>query len=422
MRSTRLAPLLAMVHLLDSNTGQSEEQDLMHERSQARGGNPVALTATIFGLSLAVSILAARTIAAQSPQPAPASDRKTAAQAYKNIQVLKDIPADQLIPSMQFISASLGVECDFCHVAREFDKDDKKPKQTARKMMQMMFAINQNSFDGEREVSCNTCHRGSPAPTAIPAIQTEGPKVEQAGVGHDHEHEMDTAALPSGDPVLARFIQAIGGEAASNRIVTRVEKGAAQIPGGNQVPIDIYTKSPNQRASVMHMPGGESTTAFNGTDGWISFPGRPIREMSASDRLAAKLDAEVFYPTHLRQEFSDLKLQGKPEKVGNREADVLLGLAKDQPPVKLYFDKDSGLLLRMVHYSATPLGLNPTQLDFADYRPVDGVKTPFRWTIARPSGSFTIQAEQVQQNVPIDDVRFVKPPTSPSSAQGSPAH
>ncbi len=394
----------------------------MQRRSEAREGIPMALTATILGMALAVSILGGRTIAAQSPQPAAASDHKTAAQAYKNIQVLKDIPADQLIPSMQFISASLGVECDFCHVEREFEKDDKKPKQTARKMMQMMFAINQNNFDGEREVTCNTCHRGSPAPTAIPAIQTEGPKAEQAGLGHDHEHEMNTAALPSGDPVLARFIQAIGGEAAGNRILTRVEKGAAQVPGGNQVPIDIYTKSPNQRVSVMHMPGGESTTAYNGQDGWISFPGRPIREMSASDRLAARLDAEVFYPTHLRQEFSELKLQEKTEKVGGHDANVVLGLTKDQPPVKLYFDKDSGLLLRMVHYSATALGLNPTQLDFADYRPLDGVKTPFRWTIARPSGSFTIQAERVQQNVPIDDVRFVKPPASSSSVPGSPAH
>ena len=60
---------------------------------------------------------------------------KTTDQAFKNIQILKGIPADQLIPTMQFISASLGVECEYCHVEGAFDKDDKKPKQTARKMM-----------------------------------------------------------------------------------------------------------------------------------------------------------------------------------------------------------------------------------------------------------------------------------------------
>ncbi len=81
---------------------------------------------------------------------------------------------------------------------------------------------------------------------------------------------------------------------------------------------------------------------------------------------------------------------------------MLLGLNNGEPPVKLYFDKASGLLMRMVHYADTPLGLNPTQVDFADYREVNGVKTPYRWTIARPSGAFTIQIDKVEQNVPID--------------------
>ncbi len=90
-------------------------------------------------------------------------------------------------------------------------------------------------------------------------------------------------------------------------------------------------------------------------------------------------------------------------------------LRQGQPPVQLYFDEQSGLLLRELRYAESPLGLNPTQIDYADYRDVDGVKTPFRWTIARPSGRFTIQLEQVKQNVPIDDAKFVKPPTPPPS-------
>src|SRR6516164_6538518 len=106
----------------------------------------------------------------------PGSASKTAEQAYKNIKVLKTVPADQLMPSMQFISASLGVECEFCHVAGAFDKDDKKPKQTARKMMEMMFAINKDNFDGHREVTCYSCHRGSAHPMAIPVVMTEEPK------------------------------------------------------------------------------------------------------------------------------------------------------------------------------------------------------------------------------------------------------
>src|SRR4029077_10211350 len=91
-------------------------------------------------LAYAGALIGAR--AQNPPQRAPQGGPKTAAQQFKNIQILKDIPADQLIPSMQFITASLGVDCEFCHVERAFDKDDKKPKQFARHMMEMMFNIN----------------------------------------------------------------------------------------------------------------------------------------------------------------------------------------------------------------------------------------------------------------------------------------
>src|SRR5579862_9955989 len=103
-------------------------------------------------------------------QNTSAPTAKTAEQQFKNIQVLKGVPAEQVIPTMQFISGSLGVECEFCHVRNAFDKDDKKPKQIARKMMEMMFAINKNNFDGHRAVTCYSCHRGNQHPVAIPVV------------------------------------------------------------------------------------------------------------------------------------------------------------------------------------------------------------------------------------------------------------
>lgn len=346
---------------------------------------------------------------------------QTAGDKYKNIKVLNQIPADELIPSMQFITAALGVECEFCHVDNagklEFEKDDKKEKKIAREMMQMMFAINKNNFEGERQVTCNTCHRGSPHPQAIPVILAETPKPDAMP---EHQQDTNPTNLPSGDPVLAKYIQALGGPAALAKITTRVEKGKALMPEGPAIPIDIYTKAPDQRVSVMHTAKGESVTAYNGQGGWISFPGRPVRDMSASDQMAAKLDAESFYPNLLQQQFTELKLQQYPEKIDDHETDVVLGLVKGQPPVKFYFDKTSGLLLRMVHYTETPLGLNPTQVDFADYRAVDGVKTPYRWTIARPSGAFTIQLDEVKQNVPIDTARFVEPKPPPAEQGTAP--
>jgi hypothetical protein len=111
--------------------------------------------------------------------------------------------------------------------------------------------------------------------------------------------------------------------------------------------------------------------------------------------------------------FSGFKLQPKPQKVGDQTASVVIASAAGQPPVRLYFDTNTGLLLRMVHYSDSALGLNPVQVDFADYRDASGVKTPYRWTIARPSGAFTIQVSEARTNVSIDEKLFVKPLAPP---------
>jgi photosynthetic reaction center cytochrome c subunit len=379
---------------------------------------PRNLTRDCAMLALTLVLLADGAPLRGAPGAPPA---KTAAEEFKNIQVLKNIPADQLIPTMQFIGASLGVECEFCHVGHEMDKDDKKAKKTARDMMRMTFAVNQINFSGEREVTCNTCHRGSTHPQAIPAIMTEPPK--PGAPDNDHDDAASVTSWPSGNSVMARYLEALGGKPALEKVATRAEKGNALLAGGRTLPIEILAKSPDERVSFMHTANGDSVTAFNGHVGWLAAPGRPLREMSASDQYAAKLDATAMFPANLAVVFDELKLQPHPETVDGHAATVVWGLTKGQPPVRLYFDPQSGLLLRMLHYIDTALGLNPIQVDYSDYRDVGGVKTPYRWTIARPSGAFTIQLDEVQNNAPIDASKFVEPAQSPESVTDkNPAH
>jgi hypothetical protein len=116
--------------------------------------------------------------ASQQSQGEAAAPSNLAEQQFKNIQALKGIPADQVIPSMQFIAASLGVECEYCHVHGANEKDDKKPKVTARKMIVMMMAINKDNFEGRREVTCFSCHHGAKDPVATPIISDEIAKPE----------------------------------------------------------------------------------------------------------------------------------------------------------------------------------------------------------------------------------------------------
>jgi photosynthetic reaction center cytochrome c subunit len=329
---------------------------------------------------------------------------KRAEEQFKNIQVLKGIPADQLIPSMQFIQASLGVECEFCHVHNAFEKDDKKPKQAARKMMEMMFAINKDSFEGNRAVTCNSCHRGSPKPQAIPAVMADETKEPAMVI---KPVEVKTGGGPSADSLLEKYVQAVGGATAIEKVSSRVMKGTIDF-GGKSLPIDIYSKDPDKRISFTHLPEGDSVTAFDGHDGWLGTPGRPAHEMHGSELDAASIDADLHFATHLKAMFSAMQVEG-PERIGDRDAYVVVGKREGKTPIRLYFDEQSGLLLRLVRYGDSALGWLPTQIDYADYRDATGVKIPYRWTLARPSGRFTIQVSEVKQNIFVDDARFAKP-------------
>ena len=341
------------------------------------------------------------------PGASASSPEKKAEEQFKNIQVLKGVPAEQIFPTMQFIAASLGVECDFCHVQGAFEKDDKKPKQTARKMMEMMFAINKDNFEGHREVTCYSCHRGSTDPVAIPAVMTEEPK-EVAGPKKIEEAK--ASGGPSGEQFLDKYIQAVGGAGAIDKVTSRVMKGQIDF-GGRSLPIDIYSKDPDMRISFTHMQDGDSVTAFNGREGWLGTPGRPLREMHGSDLDGASIDADLHLATHLKQMFTEMRVRGS-EKVGDRDAYVVAGRREGKPPIILYFDEQSGLLVRLLRFGETALGRMPTQIDYADYRDAGGVKIPYRWTLARPSGRFTIQLSEVKENVPVDDAKFVKPQSS----------
>src|SRR4029453_7660133 len=153
-----------------------------------------------------------------SPPPAVSPQVKTTDQMFKNIQVFKGLPASQLDPTMAFISGSLGVRCNFCHVPNAFEKDDKPTKIAARRMIQMVFDLNKGSFNGESAVSCFTCHRGKSRPVSVPAIG------ENLWAPAPPKKEEPTS--PTVDQVLDKYVQAIGGTAAWEKIKSRVTKGS----------------------------------------------------------------------------------------------------------------------------------------------------------------------------------------------------
>jgi photosynthetic reaction center cytochrome c subunit len=365
---------------------------------------------SVFSAVFFIVVFAA--VAAPPPPPpaqAPAApDPNKAEGRYKNIQVFKGYPADDLVPAMQFISNSLGVDCDFCHVERAPEKDDKKEKQTARKMITMTLAINHDHFDGHREVTCVSCHRGAPRPVAIPIIAADGPAPAPA------PPVRQAVDLPAASTVLDNYLQAVGGAEAIAKIGSRVQRGKLSGFGPEPVPVDVSAKAPDRRITIVHGQRGDNTTAVNGRTGWLGNTGRPPRDMSAAESDAARLDAALLFPSDLKRLFKEFEV-AQPEKIDGKDVVKLIAKNEGKPETELWFDAQSGLVVRLKRYAETPLGRNPTQIDFADYRDADGVKIPFRWTVARPSGRFTIQLDDSQQNVPVDDKTFEKASQAPAS-------
>jgi len=222
---------------------------------------------TVFHFTVAIFFAACSAGAQRPAGPSPEDSANPAEQVFKNIQVLKGTPANQIVPSMQFIANSLGVECEFCHVRGANEKDDKKPKQTARQMIQMQLAIKKENFKDRPEVTCFTCHRGSHDPVGVPIISDEEPKRPVV------ERIVAAPAPDAAEKIIDHYIQAVGGPEAIQKINSRVEKGTISF-GGQQFPVEVLAKAPKKRISLVHTPNGNNITAFDGhmRDG-LAIPG-----------------------------------------------------------------------------------------------------------------------------------------------------
>src|SRR5229473_6655581 len=272
------------------------------------------------GICLGVADAGARGQSAAGQSPAAP---KLAEEQFKNIQVLKGIPADQVVPSMQFIGASLGVECEYCHVHGAMEKDDKKPKVTARKMINMMMAINKDNFEGHREVTCYSCHRGSTDPVSTPIITDEEPR---RAADEGKKSGEAKVSLPAAEQLLDKYLAAVGGGEALQKITSRVEKGTLTMFGDRHVPFEVYAKAPDKRYSVMHLPNGDSVTAFNGKVGWQSINTQPprVRMSTPAENEAASIDADFYLSAHLKSLYEKFKVQ-TVEKISGRDTYLLIG-------------------------------------------------------------------------------------------------
>lgn len=354
--------------------------------------------------------LAAAGAAAQAPQAAlPA---RMAEEVFKNVQVLKGIPADQFLDTMGMFSSALLFDCVSCH-APEIISDSNgfsisTPRiQRTRQMIVMMNAINKQYFGGQPRVTCFTCHGGGNRPKSEPNLDL------QYGELADDPYSIafvPSLYAPPVDQVFARYLQALGGSDALAKLTSFSATGtySGYETGQTEVPTDIFARAPNQMATVAHTPAGDNVRVFDGRAGWRLQPDtpEPLLPMTGGSLTGAAIEAMVWFPTGIQRAFA--QWQAGTATIGDSDVVALQGANQGQPPVRLYFDQ-SGRLVRLMHWTPTAVGSIPIRIDYSDYRTVAGIQMPFQWTRTWTNNQVTIQLKEVRPNAAIDAARFSRP-------------
>lgn len=336
-------------------------------------------------------------VAAQEPSQQP----RTAEQAFKNIKIIKNMPASQLQGAMQFMSASLGVDCSHCHTRPAMEKDDKPAKQTARRMLFMVNEINK-SFGDKPIVNCATCHRGQTKPSAIPPLPPLTSPLVLNVVNPTQQQ------LPTVDEILDRYVKALGGERALNKVTTRTRKGSVEVAGMRGT-FELFEAAPNKSLLIGALPPplGSLHQGFDGNLGWVKNE-NGVFDMRGDGATQARREANFYLDVRLKEQYKTMNVIGL-ERLAAREFYVIEGTELDGQVERLFFDVQSGLLARRSWETVTYFGQLANAIDYDDYRKIGGIRLPFLIRRVRAGMTFLQSISELKLNVKLDESIFSKP-------------
>jgi outer membrane lipoprotein-sorting protein len=327
-----------------------------------------------------------------------------AGQELKNVQLLKGMTPTQIQRTMNFMRASLGVHCDFCHVVTEktgwdFASDEKPQKKTGRDMIRLVMDANAKYFGGHQTVTCNTCHRGSTRPVGLPPLPQAQPPFPTPVT--------QKPALPTREEVVAKFAKALGN--VDEQAFAAIEMKGVRESARGDAPMMIVVAPGNRFRVTSQTQEGEIINVIDGSSGWIRTP-KETHAMSSSQIEHTSQLADAFRFILPRDISTGAKVTAK-EKVGDHEAWVITAPWGTSGSQQFYFDTQSGLLLRRVTLMSSPIANVPQQTDYEDYRDVGGVKVPFviRFDSVDPWIGATRRYSEIRLNARVDEAIFSMP-------------
>jgi hypothetical protein len=217
-----------------------------------------------------------------------------------------------------------------------------------------------------------------------------------------------TERSPSADEILEKYVQALGGRSAVERLTSRTARGTMKVsPNGASGSIETYEKAPNKVLTEITSPHrGIIRTGFNGTVAWEQRGGN-VTEPAAYPRR----EADFYFAIKLRELYPGIAITGR-SVAGGHEA-WILEAPRGGNPKRWYFDAATGLLIRTE--VADLQGSLLRREEYDDFRVVDGIRIPFATRGTQAGEDFVIHLTEVRHNLPIDDAKFDKPSVNSAS-------
>jgi len=331
------------------------------------------------------------------------------AQQAKNVKILTGLTPLQLQREMNVMRAALGVHCDYCHVGPteangnkwDFASDANPKKETGRRMLTMMTDLNKTSFEGQPIITCYTCHNGQIKPrTSVPLPQPQPPFPTPVE---------DRTSYPAAKVLVAKYVAAIGGEKALPLLhpKSRTSAGTRVDTKGNNT---TFERRETKDRTYVKAKTGDVTVeqSFGGDGGWI-------RDKSETrDMRPGELEAvRDVYPSF--EPFDPATLNDKArviakEKIGDRDAWVVSDKLDDNTRVQVWFDANSGFVLRRLMLVNSQVGRIPKQTDYDDYRDAGGIKLPHevKFSSVDPWIGSTLKYTEIHPGAPVDPAVFAK--------------
>lgn len=322
---------------------------------------------------------------------------ETAGQKFKSIKVLNDMPADQMGKVMNQISASLGVNCGFCHASNDgdYEKEGFEHKDMARKMMKMTFDINKANFNGRPEINCNSCHNGKSHPQpSFPLTAAVAPE----------ERPKQPEKKPTVDEILAKYETALGGKANLAKITSRLIRANRVEPDGKTTETETIWIKPNKYVSDLLYGSYTVRETYDGVAG-RKFGNREPIELKPDEAEQIKRESDMFWPANLKLTYPKMDYRSV-DRIDGREVYSITATTAAGLRERLAFDVLTGLLVRRTASSPTILGNFVYQVDYSDYKNFGGVKLPVTTHYAVPKISWTRKIVDVKTNLNVDDAMF----------------